>query len=121
MSSGATESGKYTDDNGVIYPCRPQPETKGLTLNSVANAYDTGAVATGVPSARLNGSKRTIGVNARTVTVRLTASKEGYKSNALLRIPVFKKSTWDAYSKGQTGTYLATAVEFVGKSQEAIV
>lgn len=121
MSSGATEAGKYEDANGVIYPCRPQPETKNLTLNGVSNAYPTADVSTGVPSARLGGSKRSIGVNARTVRVRLTATLTGYLPNAVLTIPVFQEDVFNGYSKGQTGTYLATAVEFVGKTAETIV
>lgn len=119
MSAGATEAAKYEANDGKIYPCRAQPETKGLTLNGTANAYPT-AAADQVVSVRLKSSKRKIGANARTVTVRLTAALTGYKANALLTVPVFNPTVWNGYKRGDTGTYLATAVEFVGKSAESI-
>lgn len=121
MSSGAFEVAKYEDNQGVIYPCKAQPESKALTLGGVANGYPTAAAVTGVPSARLRGSKRTIGVNARTVTVKLTASLEGYQDDAILTIPVFQEDVWNGYSKTQTGTYLGTAVICTGKQPEYIV
>lgn len=120
MSSGAFEDGKYGGLVAAdIYPCRAQPESKGLTLNAVANSYPVGAT-TSVISARLKSSTKRIGINARTVRVQLTAVLAGYKPNAILTIPVFTQAAWNSYGKGQTGTYQATAVRFVGKTGENI-
>lgn len=121
MSAGNFDLSKYADDNGVVYPCKAQPETKQLTIAGITNAQPLGAAATGVPSARLRGSKRQIGVNARSVTIRLTGTLAGYAENATITLPVFTKATWDAYSKTETGTYLSTACVVVGKTPEYIV
>lgn len=119
MSSGAFEDGKYISNAGDIYPCRAQPESKALSLGGVANSYP--AAATDQPnSARLKSSNKRIGVNARSVRVQLTATLDGYKDDAILTIPVFQASVWEGYTKGQVGTYLSTAVKFVGKSPESI-
>lgn len=120
MSSGVFESAKYESLEGDIYAARAQPESKGLTLGSVANAYPTGAVDTKV-SANLTGSKRQNGVTARNVRVQLTATLTGYKPDAVLTVPVFTQSVWNGYKRGQVGTYLGAAVKFVGKTGEGIV
>lgn len=119
MSSGAFEDGKYISNAGDIYACRAQPESKGLTLGGVANAYP-GAAVDQKPSARLKSSNRKIGVNARSVRVQLTGTLAGYKPDAVLTIPVFQQSVWEGYVKGQVGTYQSIACKFVGKSPESI-
>lgn len=119
MSSGVFEDGKYISNSGDIYPCRAQPESKALTLGSVTNAYPT--ADTDQPnSARLKSSNKKIGVNGRSVRVQLTATLAGYKPDAILTVPVFQASVWEGYVKGQVGTYLGTAVKFIGKSPESI-
>jgi hypothetical protein len=120
MSAGSFEAGKYSSDGGVVFGCTAQPESKGLTLATVANAYPTGVVTSPV-SAKLSGGKRKIGLTARTVSIRFTAAPPtGYATNAILRIPVFTSTAYNAYVKGATGTYLATACVVVGRSPERI-
>lgn len=119
MSAGVFEDGKYETDDGDIYFCRPQPESKGLILGGVTNAYPTAAVDQST-SARLTGSKRQIGVTARTVRVQLTATLVGYKPDAVLTIPVFTKAVYDGFVRGQVGTYLSTAIKYVGRSSEGV-
>ena len=121
MSAGAFEDAKYGQDSGTnVWPCRAQPETKGLTLNSVANAYPVAAVTAGLPTIKLRKSKREFGLPIRTVTVELTAdgteATAQYLSGTLHTIPVFVKATWDGYTLGQTGTYLGIACRYSGKS-----
>ncbi len=120
MSSGIFENGRYETNDGDIYFCKAQPESKGLILDGVTNAYPVGDVDQAT-SARLTGSKRQIGVTARTVRVRLTAALAGYKPEAILTIPVFTETVYNGFVKGQTGTYLGTAVEYVGRSAEGVV
>jgi hypothetical protein len=121
MSAGRFENGKYESIDGqYIWPCRAQPESKGLVLNSVANAYPTDAVTPGLPKIRLRKGKREFGPTVRTVTVRFTEDLTGAQADylgegALAVIPVFTQSAWASYGENQTGTYLGTAVEFVGK------
>lgn len=119
MSSGVFESGKYESNEGDIYNCRAQPESKALTLGGAANAYPAGAVDQKV-SANLTGSTRQNGANARRVRVQLTAALTGYKADAVLTVPVFQESIWNGYKAGQVGQYLGTAVKFIGKTSESI-
>jgi hypothetical protein len=120
MSSGAFENGKYeSNETGEVHKIRVQPETKALTLGGVANAYPADP-AEGKPSAQVGRGKRSIGINARTVSIRLTAALAGYKAGSVITLPWFVRSTFDALSDSATGTYLATACELVGKSAEKV-
>lgn len=121
MSAGAFEDAKYEQAGGVnIWPCRAQPESKGLTLNSVANAYPSDAVTANLPKIRLRKGRREFGLPIRTVTIELTADGTGataeYLEGTLQTIPIFVESVWNGYAEQQTGTYLGIACKFVGKS-----
>lgn len=125
MSAGAFEDGKYESGNTFVYPVRVQPESKGLTLNSVANAYPEGALTANIGTLNLTGGRRRFGVIPRTVTVEMTAAPTGAVADyagegSQFTIPVFNQTVWTGYSKGQTGTYLGTAVKFINKSPEII-
>ena len=74
MSAGAFTSGIYVTDAGTPVNITVQPETKSLTLNAVANADGTGPIQAGLPSAKVSGSQRSIGINARKVRVRFTGA-----------------------------------------------
>lgn len=121
MSAGVFESGRYESIDGLyIWPVRAQPESKALSLGGVANSYPADPVTVGLPRAKLRKGKREFGPTIRTVTVRFTETPTGAQADyagigSLLTVPVFQQSTWAAYGEGQTGTYLGTAVEFVGK------
>ncbi len=120
MSSGVFERSKYLADSGSIHPIRVQPETLGLTLGGVANAAPAGAITAGVPSAKVSGSSRSIGLSARLVRVQLTANLTGYKPNAVITLPWLNQATFGAISPNQTGTYLATACIVLGKRGEVL-
>lgn len=121
MSAGSFENARYESIDGLyIWPCRAQPESKALTLNEVVNAYPEDSVTEGLPKIKLRKGKREFGPTVRTVTVKMTAAPTGPQADylgvgALLTIPVFQQSTWESYGEGQTGTYVNTPVEFVGK------
>lgn len=120
MSSGAFENGKYDSPaTSGIHSIRVQPETKALTLGGVANAYPAGAVDS-KPSAQVSKGKRSVGVNARTVSIKLTAALAGYKTGSVIVLPWFVASTFEALPANATGTYLATACELVGTSPERV-
>ena len=127
MSAGSFEVGRYEQDNAAnIWECRVQPETKGLTLSAAANAYPVATATANLPTLEISKrSNRGFGVKPRTVTVRLTADGTGdtgdyLGTGTLFTIPVFTESVWDGYAKGQTGTYLGIACEFVNKSPESV-
>lgn len=121
MSAGNFVRSRYESNSGEVYPIRVQPETLLLTIGGSSNTAPAGAITAEV-SARANGSRRTLGMNARTVTVAFTAAQpEGYAANSTLTIPVLNPTFWDTITRGATGTYLETAIEVVGKSPEYAV
>lgn len=119
MSSGAFTVAGYETDNGDIVPILVQPETLAATLGT-ANSSAGATFAAGFPSAQVSKGKRAIGINARTVSLRLTAELEGYKPDSILRIPVTTQARWTALSRGTTVTYQGVAGVVVGKSPESI-
>ena len=119
MSAGAFESGRYSSNNGDIYACRAQPESKGLVLGAVTNAYPVGAVTQRV-RVNLTGSPKRNGATARRVRIRLTAVLAGYLPGAILTVPIFSQAMFDGILPNATGTYLATACIFVGRTSESI-
>lgn len=120
MSSGAFESGRYQDANLAVRAIRVQPETKALVIATVANAYPAGAVTTS-PRAKVTGSNRKIGVNARKVTIRFTGTPPtGYKPLSSFSLPWFVASTFAAIVEGAVGTYLSAPIEVVGTKAEKI-
>jgi hypothetical protein len=127
MSAGKFEVGKYEDNAGNIWECRVQPETKGLTLNSEANAYPTESATADLPTLPVNvSSRRKFGIKMRSVTIELTAdgsAETGDYEGAGTRftIPVFDPVVWDGYAKDQTGTYLGIACKYKGKSNEEVI
>ena len=120
MSAGAFETGRYScEATAGIHAVRVQPETKALVIGAATNAYPAGAVDA-QPSAQVGRGKRSIGINARTVSIKLTATLAGYKAGSVITLPWFVPATFTSLVKGQTGTYLATACELVGKSPEQV-
>lgn len=119
MSSGAFTIAGYETDNGDIVPIQVQPETLTAVLGS-ANASAGAAFAAGFPSAQVSKGKRAIGINARTVSIRLDAALAGYLENSILRIPVTTQTRWAGLSRGTAVTYLGAAGKVVGKSPESI-
>ena len=126
MSAGDFLSSFYELDGGQIAPVRIQPETLSLTLNTVANTAPAGPATAGLPSAKVSGTRRSFGINARKVRVRFTGTlPPGYSGGKdTISLPVLQTSVFNGYTKGQTGTYTleATAydVAFVGKTPETI-
>lgn len=123
MSAGAFENGKYQGDNNMIYPVKVQPETKGLTLMSIANDYPLGDVDLGMIPIRISSGRNSRGIRPRFVTVELTADGTGetaqYKAGTRHRVVVFTSATLNAWELNATGTYLGIACRLVFKSGEA--
>lgn len=109
MSAGVFENVAYELNNGTILSCRVQPETKDLTLDGKKNDPPTGAIVAGYGSVRISGGNRQIGIKARSVTIKFTAAKAGYKEGQSIRLPIFSKTIWEGIAKGQTGTYQGAA------------
>lgn len=126
MSAGQFQNTIYNTNSGVAYAITVQPETLTLTLNAVANAAGSGTPLVDTPSVSVSGSRRRNGINSRLVRFRFTGTlPPGYAMNGTLTLPVLTPAAFNAYSKGQTGTYTLEGtdydVAFVGKTAEAIV
>jgi len=122
MSAGAFVLTSYETDAGTLVPIKLQPETLQATFGGGLNAAPTGAPAAGYPSATVSGSKRSIGIHPRTVTVRITSGLPlGYLNNQTYRIPCLSEAAYIAAVKGAAAGYLGGTGTVVGKSPESIV
>jgi hypothetical protein len=121
MSSGPFEIGRYQcEATGDIHPVRVQPETKALIVNGVTNAYPAGNPNSPV-SAQISQSKRALGINTRTVTIKFpTAAPDNYKVGEPIRLPWFTPFPTPAFIKGQAVTYLGATGELVSFDQEKV-
>ena len=117
MSAGAFTLARYASNEGGVYPIRVQPETLLANIGGV-NASAAGTVDQEV-SAQVSKGRRSIGMNARTVTVRFTgALPDGYAAGQTYRIPIMTAAIWNGIKRGNTGTYLGSPVVVVGKQAE---
>lgn len=120
MSAGNFLDAFYATNGGEICAIRIQPETAALSLGGVANTIPAGP-ATQLASAQVSRGKRSIGVNARTVTVKFVgAGPDGYQANGKITIPWLNPGTYEEIPNKATGTYLGAGVILAGKSPERI-
>lgn len=121
MSSGAFTTSLYSSNlTGLVHPIRIQPETLAVTLGGTANAAATGTAV--LPSAQVSKGKRSIGINARTITIKFAAGTvpTNYKAESPITLPWLQNNAaFTAAVPGVTAVnYLATAAILVGKSPE---
>lgn len=121
MSQGAFEIGRYScTATGDIHPIRVQPETKALTVNGVTNAYPAGEANSPI-SAQISQSRRALGINARSVTIKFpTTAPTGYKVGEPIRLPWFQAFPTPAFIKGQSVTYQGGTGELVSFNEEKV-
>jgi len=122
VSSGAFTNTFYelSDENGgAIMRARVQPETLAANIGGAANAGATGP-ADAPGSAVISRGRQSRGVNMRYVTLRWTGDPPDDYDGLTVRIPVMTPTTFAAWTLGATGTYLATAVEVVGRNSETV-
>lgn len=119
MSAGPFTNTKYEANNGDIYRIRVQPETLAANFGG-ANSAPTGAInAQG--SVRVGGGNRQIGIKARAISIKFTATPpDGYAENQLYRVPILTEARYDGINAGDTGTYLGVTAEVVGKLPERV-
>jgi hypothetical protein len=118
MSAGVFEIGRYIDNRGAIRGIRVQPETATLDIGGTANDFAVGAIDA-VPRAKVSGGRNSYGVNARKVTIRLTAANPTpYAPGSTISLPWFVRTTFDALVNDTTGTYNGQPVILVGTTPE---
>lgn len=119
MAIGAFLTAKYVDNAGETRGIRVKTATTTLVLGGETNDQGTGTTIT-PPRAKVSGGRRTYGVHARTVTVRLTAAGASGAIGSIIRVPWFKQTAFDGLANDTTGTYNGSACILVGKSPEKI-
>lgn len=120
MSAGAFLRAIYESDAGTFHPIRVQPETVALVIEGVTNTVPGGPINSPI-SARVGGSRRGIGLKARTVTVEIPGGgATGYIENAKITLPVLDPATYLALAPNQTGTYLGQTATVLYKTPERV-
>lgn len=120
MSAGRfTKSFYSSNKTGLIHPIRVQEETLALSVGGVANAAPAGP-ATSPISAQVSQSKRSLGLNARTVTIKFpTAAPTGYKVDSPITLPwLGGTGDFDGFASGDSVSYLGATGEVVGTTAE---
>lgn len=120
MSTGKFEKHFYlSNKTGLVHPIRVQPETLTLNVGGVANASAAGP-ATSPISAQVSQSKRSLGLNARTVTIKFpTTAPTGYKVDSPITLPWLNGTAdFDAFAAGDSVSYLGGTGEVVGTTAE---
>lgn len=120
MSAGNFQTSFYSSNRtGLIHPIRIQPETLALSVGGVANAAPAGP-ATNPISAQVSQSKRSLGLNARTVTIKFpTAPPTDYAVGSTITLPWLNDANFDAITRGDEVTYLGATGEVVGTKPES--
>lgn len=123
MSAGVFENVAYEGDNGQFYNARVQPETLDMTIDGTANSAAAGPIPAGQPSAYMRGSKRQLGITARTVSLRLPnggTPPTGYSGDNVT-VPVMTPALFGAISRSSTVVYLGATWRVTGTSPESVV
>jgi len=123
MSAGTFDISQYSSNTlGTIHRIRIQPETLAATLGGTANAAPSGTAV--LPSAQVSQSKRSLGINARTITIKFASGDEpsGYKPDSPITIPWLQNNS--AFLTAVPGitavTYLGNDAILVGTSPEKV-
>jgi len=122
MSAGSFIDTAYETDAGELFPCRVQPETLAATFAGTANAAPSGSIPPGRPSVRLRQGKRSFGIIARTVTVKLPPNgtpPTGY-TGANLVIPILDATLFASIGRNDVVVYLGATWRVASKSSEDI-
>ena len=124
MASGPFVNVRYAAAYGGgtnVHPIRIQPETLGAVFGAppVTNVAP-GAAVTSPISAKVSGSKRSIGLNTRKLSLKFSGTPPaGYLANATITIPWLQPFP-ASFAKGVTGTYLGVAAIIVSLSPEYV-
>lgn len=122
MSAGdfASQTYRATYSTTASHPIRVQVETSAASIGSIQNSGDT-APPTSPISARVNGNRRTLGLIARRVRIRLTGTAPtGYSVGSTTSIPALNQNFFNAATRGVTVTYLGTQWAVVGTTPEYV-
>lgn len=118
MSAGSFVIAAYVASYALetVHPIRVQPET------IAAQPVVPDAAPTSPISAHVSGSKRSIGLIPRKVTLRddILAPPDGYEPSGRLTIPILDPDAWNGITKGSSLNYLGIDMVVVSKSPEYV-
>jgi len=126
MSAGTFDrGGKYQADSGRVYRCRPQVETRLLTVKGKVNRYSSSPLTPGIGSLSLTTSRRSLGIAPRTVYIRFTETPGGdvedYEGpSSRLKVVVFLLNVFTSYEVGAPGRYLGVNCVIDSKQSETL-
>lgn len=116
MSAGKFTDTTYVTTGGVVTTIRVQPETI-----TAWNPVGVGPVQPGLPSARVSGGIRRIGINARHARFRWKgAVPDTYDPAGIITVPILTEAAFTALVKNTDYAYLGQPLRLVGKSSERI-
>lgn len=127
MSAGAFQLAVYSatyGGGGNRHPIRVQPETLTASAGGETNSQ-TDSAATSPISAQISKGRRSLGLHARTVHLKLatgsTPPAGGYTSASRTTIPALQEAFFDACSTvGTSVSYLGTTWETTGVTAERV-
>lgn len=120
MSSGPFIKSFYSSNKtGLVHPIRIQPETLALSVGGTANTAAAGP-STSPLSAQVSQGKRSLGLNARTVTFKiLSAGTSGLQVGGTISLPWLAGAAgFDSFAAGDAIEYQGATGEVVGTSSE---
>lgn len=120
MSAGQFERTKYVTDRGQVIPIRLQPETLAATIEGVTNDPPSAGIDVGWPSAKVSGSRNSIGIHARYITCAWTTAPAGYDDRQLFKLVIPQQVLFDSIARDETGTYLGGNFKVVSTTKEEI-
>lgn len=125
MSSGPFVRERYAADydNATlqVHPIFVQPETTLANINGATNDGSSAAINNPI-SCRVTGSRKGIGLFARTVTIRFpfTGQPSGYSPGGRVTIPALTRPFWNSALRGVEINYLGVDCTVVGRSGEVV-
>jgi hypothetical protein len=122
MSAGSFVVTTYEASYAVaIHPIRVQEETVSASIGDVDNGA-VGATVTNPIQARVSGSRRSIGLIARKVRLRLASGSSipagDYDANSTTVIPALTRAFYEAATKGAVVSYLGANWIVLSRSGE---
>lgn len=120
MSAGPFSKTKYEADNDDIHPIRCQPETLELAKGGTTNSAPAGNITADALRAKVSRGNREYGLRPRYLNLVFDSDPPtGYKTGSYMRVPILKKSTFDAIAQDDTVTYLTKSARVAGKFPES--
>lgn len=108
-----------SSNGGVTIRCQVLADSDSASLtvpgrvNLEATAVSSALTLSMVIASK--GTNRTKVAHARTVTIKILATRPGYTDSGLLVVPIFRLSRWQSYQADELGTYAGFPMRIISK------